>query len=72
MVTQSAAGSGNDEWHQKTDQSLYQLFKIREGFKSYLSGDTSRKIKNLLFRRFFCLGIFYYFQQVTLIVEGVK
>ena len=41
---------------------MYQLLEIREGLKSYLIADTFSKIKNLLFRRFFCLEIFYFLQ----------
>ena len=39
---------------------MYQLLEIRKGLKSYLIADTFSKIKNLLFRRFFCLEIFYF------------
>ncbi len=41
---------------------MYQLLEIRKGLKSYLIADTFSKIKNLLFRRFFCLEIFYFLQ----------
>ena len=36
------------------------MLEIRKGLKSYLIADTFCKIKNLLCRRFFCLGIFYF------------
>ena len=56
MVTQPAAGSGNDEWHQKTDKSMHQLFKIREGLESYLNVDLTKYIKTSFLGGFFVWG----------------